>query len=200
MKILITESQLSRIVEQEGQKVGIRKFRYEDLGSIIPHLSEIFHKLHVGDEILWEEVSRLYNPDLSAVLTLDDRVIGFYFIGDMQIPDTGNPLYDELKDLRGVMGISLGILPKYKELGLGKKLINWSQRLPVDYIWGGQEKSLNNINDWRKRREIYYDGPDFYLTFQMLNGNVLNRGKNLVGMDMDEMGREINFSFISEFN
>ena len=92
---------------------------------------------------------------------------GFYFICDKQIPKGGNG-YEDLKDLNGVEGIALGVLKEYKNKGVGKKLIEYPKSIPnVDYIWGYQFKSLKNIDDWLKRRKIYFENNVFYITYQI---------------------------------
>jgi hypothetical protein len=35
-------------------------------------------------------------------------------------------------------------------------------------VWGYQFKSLKNIDDWLKRRKIYYENAGVYITYQML--------------------------------
>jgi len=37
----------------------------------------------------------------------------------------------------------------------------------VDYIWGFQFKSLKNIDDWLKRRKIYFENEGLYITYQI---------------------------------
>ena len=67
---------------------------------------------------------------------------------------------------RGIEGVALFLLSDYRKQGLGKVLINYPYTHLSDkfsYIWGGQEKTLNNIVDWLKRREVFYDtGTTFY--------------------------------------
>lgn len=199
MKILLRESQLVFLAEQESKPI-IRKIKENDIKEIYPHLSEVFHKTKYSSKIIWEMIKEEYNPNLSVVLTLGDKVIGFYFIGNGQIPETENPVYDDLKTMEGVEGIALGILPYYKELGLGKMLITWSQSLPFDYIWGAQFRSLENIHDWKKRRKVYYVGPEYYITYQILN----NKGHQNSEKEKEKEIGETNIGnyrpLFSEFN
>ena len=58
---------------------------------------------------------------------------------------------------------------EYKNMGIGKKLIEYSRNyLSADYIWGMQDKRFNNLNDWLKRRKLYYTGEFFYITYEIL--------------------------------
>ena len=101
------------------------------------------------------------------------EVAGFYFLGNDQIPEIrNNETYTKLSTLKGVEGIGLGVLKKFKNLGIGKKLIEYSQRIPnVDYMWGYQLKSLKNIDDWLKRRKIYFENDGLYITYQIFKND-----------------------------
>ena len=67
---------------------------------------------------------------------------------------------------KGVEGVALYLHEDYRCKGLGRHLIQYPyEYLNEDFshIWGGQEKELNNIMDWLKRRELIYDtGTCFY--------------------------------------
>ena len=112
------------------------------------------------------------------------KIIGVYLFNDNQIPTNftvnnvkidflENPetleIYNKLKKLKGVEGMLLSIAPEYKNMGIGKKLIEYSRNnLSADYIWGMQDKRFNNLNDWLKRRKLYYTGEFFYITYEIL--------------------------------
>lgn len=67
---------------------------------------------------------------------------------------------------RGIEGVALFVRKEYRNLGLGKTLLEYPYEYlskHFSYIWGGQEKDLNNLYDWLKRRELIYDtGTCFY--------------------------------------
>lgn len=199
MKILITENQLQNVSEESSTPV-IRQMNKEDLKQIIPNLAEVFHKTKLSNIQVWQLVKDEFNVNKSAVMLVGNNVVGFYFIGDNQIPDNGSETYQKLNKMNGVEGVALGILPRYKEMGLGKQLIIWSQNLPIDYIWGYQLKSLENIDDWKKRRKVYYEDDELYITYQVLNNKMSDDGD--FEMEMNEMGKYpmIKNPFVSEFN
>jgi GNAT superfamily N-acetyltransferase len=148
----------------EGQ-VEIRKIIKEDEESIIPKLSEIFSKTGLSNDEVWNLVE--YDPELTVVATVNSKVAGFYFLSGHQIPPGGNE-WEKLQYLKGIEGVALGVLPEYKNFGIGKQLINYSQNIPgIDYIWGYQFKSLKNIDDWLRRRKIYWEGKGLYITYQI---------------------------------
>lgn len=74
---------------------------------------------------------------------------------------------------RGIEGVGLYLLPEYRNKGLGKALIQYPYEILCDqfsYIWGGQEKDLNNLFDWLKRRELIYDTGRCFYTIASLRG------------------------------
>ena len=146
----------------------LRPMQDADIEKIFPHLSEVFNSTKLSNEQIWVLLKE-FNIDLSFVCAMDDEIAGFYFLGDEQIPEGGNRrAYKILSQMRGVEGIGLGVLKKFKGRGIGKMLIEKSQSLPVGYIWGYQLKSLKNIDDWMKRRQLYYENKELYITYQIL--------------------------------
>jgi GNAT superfamily N-acetyltransferase len=135
-------------------------------------LADVFDKTGLSNEQIMDEISH-FDMNISLVAIVNDEIAGFYFLGNDQIPEIkNNESYNELSNLKGVEGIGLGVLKKFKNMGIGKKLIEYSQRIPnVDYIWGYQFKSLKNIDDWLKRRKIYFQNNSFYITYQILKND-----------------------------
>jgi GNAT superfamily N-acetyltransferase len=141
---------------------------------------------------LIEYLSKAADWDVSVKATYQGKVVGFYLLAENQIYDyilhymirdyncyspeecneknPGSIKVDPFmfKDLSGVEGVALGVSPQHKGLGIGKKLMEYSQSLPYDYIWGQQYEHLGNIEHWKKRREIAAYFPGLYLTYQML--------------------------------
>jgi len=127
----------------------------------------------------------LANSDISISkkLVKNDEIIGAYFLNknnivDMFIDDFGkNNTYDDewidnniiynpkpLYELNGVEGVSLFIDEKYKNLGLGKMLIDSVMMdNDVDYMFGLAYKSLGNIKDWMKRSYLLVDYGSYYM-------------------------------------
>jgi hypothetical protein len=71
----------------------------------------------------------------------------------------------------GIQGVALGVSSKFKNLGIGKMLINYPSTLGYDYVWGYQLRALDNINDWLKRRKIYSETGNMFTTYQIFNSN-----------------------------
>lgn len=152
-----------------ADNVTIEKMTIDDVHVIYDRLGEVFDKTGLSNEQVWNEVEH-FNIDLSVVAKVNGELAGFYFIGDGQIPNVpqdGN-LYEELSKLNGVEGIGLGVFKEFKNMNVGKKLIEYPKNLPgIDYVWGFQLKSLKNIDDWLKRRKIYFENAMLYITYQV---------------------------------
>ncbi|MFN9953714.1 MAG: hypothetical protein ACK55I_11490, partial [bacterium] len=81
----------------------------------------------------------------------NNDIKGVYLLGDNQL----NSLVEDEKyvNLKGVEGVVLAVSEEVRGQGWGNKLKDFPKTLEVDYIWGQQLKSLNNLEDWLKRRE-----------------------------------------------
>ena len=172
---------IKKLIEQELKSSGnvvIRNITNNDLKEIIPRLGEVFNKTGLSSQQIW---GMMQESDLnkSVVATVDGNVAGFYFFSNNQIPETGSELYYQLEDLNGVEGVALGVFKEYKDLGVGKKLIQYPKSMPgVDYIWGMQLKSLQNIDNWLKRRKIYAETPYLYVTYELFNKSLSEKWSN----------------------
>lgn len=152
--------------------VTIRKMEQDDVEYLKDNLADVFDKTGLSNEEIMDEISH-FDMNISLVAVVNNEIAGFYFLGNDQIPEMkNNESYSKLSNLKGVEGIGLGVLKKFKNMGIGKKLIEYSQRIPnIDYIWGYQFKSLKNIDDWLKRRKIYFENNEFYITYQILKND-----------------------------
>ena len=165
--------QLMNINESVGG-VSFRKYNAEtDFDVIFKRLPEIYSKL--GDmwtsELIWSNIAPV-NEELSIIAEVDGEIAGFYFLNDEPImPGGDQEVYDKLSTLTGLEGVALGVFNEYKNLGIGKMLIEYPKTLGFDYIWGYQLKALDNINDWLKRRKIYVQTPGLYVTYQIFKDN-----------------------------
>lgn len=165
--------QLMNINESLGG-VTFRKYNAEtDFKTIFSRLTEVYGKL--GDawssDLIWSNIAPV-NEELSVVAEVDGELAGFYFLNDEPIiPGGDEEIYEELSKLTGIEGVALGVFSEYKNLGIGKMLIEYPKNLGFDYIWGYQLKALDNINDWLKRRKIYVQTPGLYVTYQIFKDN-----------------------------
>jgi hypothetical protein len=155
--------------QKVAEDVVIERMTEDDVKEIFGKLADVFDKTGMSNKQIWDEVKH-FKMSLSVVAKVNDKLAGFYFIGDKQIPKspTGGKVYEELSQLNGVEGIALGVFKEYKNMNVGKKIIEYPKNLNgVDYIWGYQFKSLKNIDDWLKRRKIYYENSGLYITYQL---------------------------------
>ena len=100
-------------------------------------------------------------------MTVDDEVAGFYFLTPRNLRSNG----DIVDEMVGVQGVALGVSNKFKNMGLGKMLIEYPAELGYDYVWGQQLKQLENIDDWLKRRKIHTETGGMFITYQIFNSN-----------------------------
>jgi len=149
-----------------AKDVKIEKMTDDDVKIIYHKLSDVFDMTGLSNEQVWGEIEH-FDKDLSVVAKVDGKLAGFYFISDKQIPKIGKE-ENELTQLNGVEGVALGVFKEFKNMNVGKVLIEYPKNIPgVDYIWGFQFKSLKNIDDWLKRRKIYFENNALYITYQI---------------------------------
>lgn len=113
-------------------------------------------------------VAQETNWDLSARLVDDnDKVMGLYLLGDEQISSlVMDKKIDKYWPQKGVEGVLLAIDPSIRKQGWGNKLKNYPSTLGFDYIWGQQLKTLNNLQDWLKRRVLIAQTNEVYITLE----------------------------------
>jgi GNAT superfamily N-acetyltransferase len=142
--------------------VKIEKVLKEDIEEIL-ELAENIFKQHMSNNKGY--INYVTNWDMSVKLTLDDKIIGFYLFND-------NDIFDDLfKNKNGVQGIALGVDSNYRGLGYGKQLIEESYKLfqdDYDYIWGIHLTSLDNEEDWKKRRTIFHKTTGSFTSYRFL--------------------------------
>ena len=137
----------------------------ENLREIIILWSYKYFKNHIPKEIFSTIVFTETNWDISAMLVDDDDdedVFGVYLLGNSQL----NGVVDRvnLDTMTGVEGVLLVVDDKIRGMGFGNQLKDFPKTLGVDYIWGQQLKSLENLNHWLKRRDLIYETNEIYIT------------------------------------
>ena len=106
------------------------------------------------------------NWDISAMLVDENNDIkGVYLLGDSQL----SSLVEDEKyvKLKGIEGVVLAVSEEVRGQGWGNKLKDYPKTLEIDYIWGQQLKSLNNLEDWLKRRELIAETQSVFITAQI---------------------------------
>lgn len=113
--------------------------------------------------------------DCAIMLDRFNRKIGFVCgeMGDLTPGEMFHarcmptPLFQNYQGKIGFKGFGLGVVSKYRGLGLGLDLMGWLRDRTIfhnaDYVWLGANADLNNREMWASRTDIVGEGP--YITF-----------------------------------
>lgn len=158
--------------EEETAQVIIRPYTDDDFEPVFNMLTDVYSKLEsMSAKTIWSVIRSECGGSfgLSVVAEVNGEVAGFYFLAQHDLrPKEGTGITE---DMIGIQGVALGVSSKYKNLGIGKQLIEYPKTIGADYVWGFQFKRLENINDWLKRRKIYTETSTMYTTYQIFNSN-----------------------------
>ena len=143
-------------------RYGIPKeMRLEAMQWAFQYFSHVIYKKYFFT-IIKEET----NWDISAIILDDeDRIKGLYLLGNTQLDSSF--LSEKYIGLKGVEGVLLVVDEEIRGQGWGNKLKDYPKTLEVDYIWGQQLKTLNNLEDWLKRRELILETVAVYITAEI---------------------------------
>jgi hypothetical protein len=170
--------------EALNSNIKVDKIVESDNIQAIDVLYSSFSKFVNSKEELLNKIKPRLNNDLSICLKLDDKIIGVYLLNEKSIndfiksihnnqvsdfkkDDTVIRLSEELSD-NGLQGIAFSILPEYRNLGYGNLLKKYTYNMNYEYIWGVQDKKLNNIDHWLKSRKIFAESSNRYATYKKL--------------------------------
>jgi hypothetical protein len=156
----------------ENENVRMMSINNRDIDPISRIMVKSFNvsglgRLNMVDSILESDFN------ISKKLVVGNRVIGFYLLAPRSIfkelPRNCKIVGDlnKYKNKRGVEGIALAIIPEFRGKGYGNLLKDLPKTLGFDYVFGGQMKKLNNLDDWLKRRELIADGGDCWITAEL---------------------------------
>jgi hypothetical protein len=122
---------------------------------------------HVTDkDYFFAIIAHLTLWDISAMIVDEnDNIMGVYLLGDKQLDSLVK--VDKYLNLKGLEGILLAVDESIRGMGWGNKLKDYPKSLGCDYIWGQQLKTLNNLNDWLKRRELVGETKSVYITAEI---------------------------------
>jgi GNAT superfamily N-acetyltransferase len=143
----------------------IEKIMEKDKEEVLHIVSNIFSEM---TEMSYDECKEYTEEstdwDKSVKLVLNDKIIGCYIVADKQL--------EEMPDKKGIEGIGLCILPEYRGKGYGELLKDWletyAKENDYDFIFGQHLKSLQNLDPWLKRRELYNEDEDTYYTIKWI--------------------------------
>ena len=111
----------------------------------------------------------------SYLALFNNKPVGCYLLAEGDITRYQEFSKEDLsryKNLKGVEGIALAVLPDYRNSGVGKTLREYPKTLGYDYIYGEQLHSLNNLDKWlgSGRRMIANTG-EVYVTLKDYKDN-----------------------------
>lgn len=154
----------------------------EDNDDVIDLLHEVFGFIDSKEAIKSKILKRL-NNGLSIKISYDGKIVGCYLLAEKSVNEFIDDIEnDKISDFRksetsidlpndpgnyGIQGISLAVLPEYRDLGLGKMMKDYVKGMGYDYIWGVQDKKLKNINFWEKSRDVFAESPTKYATIEI---------------------------------
>jgi hypothetical protein len=137
----------------------------ESYREAIIHWGYPYFKDLVGKQMFKDIIKRQTNWDISLMLVNkddEDDVLGIYLLGNMQLSESVNS--DMFDKLNGVEGVLLLIDESIRSEGWGSKLKDHTRTLGFDYIWGQQYATLNNLDDWLKRRVLIAQSEEVNIT------------------------------------
>ncbi len=139
------------------EKITSEKDKEECLALLI----DVF-KDHISPENLMSYIRYQADWKTSVKLVLNDKIIGCYLLKPRKLHEA------PFENLNGIEGIALAIKEEFRNFGYGKMLISYSENLDYDFIFGQHLKSLNNIDNWKKRRDYVYDMGGIWITAKFL--------------------------------
>lgn len=164
--------------------IHIGKIKEEDINPVIDVLFESFGHLGLTKEEILNKLEKRILNNLSICLKIDSKVVGVYLLNNKsinefidqilknEIPDfpkneTKIELNESLSD-NGLQGIALCVSKSKRGLGYGELLKKYARELGYDYLWGVQDKKLNNIGFWKKTREIFAESNSRFATYEKI--------------------------------
>ena len=156
----------------------------DDINDVVDILYECFGHLEDSKETLKKRITPRLLNNLSVKITLNNKIVGCYLLAEKSAQEFINNIKtNNIKDFplnntkiyineingNGIQGIALAISKKYRGLNLGKQLKNYAKNLQYDYIWGVQDKKLENINFWKKTRKLLAESNNRYATIEFFN-------------------------------
>ena len=171
------------IFNQEDYKIS--NITKDDLGEVIELAYNVFKDLvpESKEDITNSLMSELDYDLFFKVTNKEGMIIGTYQLCEVKVCekiqrmklkcrlhlDVSNSVVEKWRNITGIEGVQLSLLPEYRDRGIGKLLINHVSTLGYPYIFGQHYETLGNMDHWAKRRKIlgYYlvgDNTKIYLT------------------------------------
>lgn len=148
----------------------IESISQRDIDTIMEMMVDIF-SAHMSEGALINYLNHATDWNLSKKLVYNGKIIGCYLFGEGDIVDLVSHCdhidLSPFEGLRGIEGIAVAVLPEFRGTGLGNKLKDLPRSMGYDYVYGQQLKSLNNLDDWLKRRFLVADCGGVWVTAEI---------------------------------
>jgi len=157
-------------VNESAEQVQLVKIDERNWPGVEKAVLEVF-----AEHAAWvvQYIQAVADMDLSVAAMEGDQALGFYFLGRRTVAKgIADEEMEPVEDLsgyeqkQGVEGVALGLVSAARGQGIGSKLRDYPRSLDVDYIWGLQLESLNNLEHWLKRRRLVAKKPGLIATLQ----------------------------------
>lgn len=163
---------------------SIEKIKKEDVDSVMDILWESFGHLGGTKEEMFKKLEKRIFNGLSICLKQNSKVCGVYLLNEKSInefiqqiekneisdfPKNETKIYlNESVSDNGLQGIALCVSESKRGLGYGELLKEYTYNMGYDYVWGVQDKKLNNIEFWKKTREVFAESNSRFATYKKL--------------------------------
>lgn len=162
--------------------IKVSKIETDDVDNIVDILHQSFGHIDDKETIKTKLYSRMING-LSVKATLNNQIVGVYLVAEKSLKQflvdvsenklkshTNAKILININSIsdNGLQGIALCVDKDHRGIGIGKNLKDYYNSLNYDYIWGVQDKKLNNLKYWLNSRILVMEDDKYYCTMQNL--------------------------------
>lgn len=170
---------------QKNPEIKIVKINSRLENEVVDFLYEVFGFLEKDKESLRKRISPRLSNGISIALLIGGKIEGCYLLNvksaeefieeikqnkikDFPVESTRIYYKKRIKGI-GIQGIALAVNSKFRKMGLGNLLKKEVKSMGYDYIWGVSDKKLENIEHWKKERELLAESPERWATIEFLS-------------------------------
>lgn len=186
--------ELKKLIQEEVEKSltpHLEKIKPSDMDSVLDVGDKAFGTFMGHTKTMSKHPNYNFKKEAdlnkSVKLVLGNLIIGYYLLSDKQtiqnfldsivtkhrlvVTIDNEELFEYSKHNRGIQGLTVGILPKYKGRGYSKLLFDYPKSTGYDYIWAVQTEGMSDLAGWLKRAELLLTmkspgGEKFYITIE----------------------------------